>query len=129
MRHSLHSHIVYLENWIQTLRDRLTTGRIGADEIREIERQLTNSELALEHYREAYALELSLSTPEMPDGATGEAGGGAGGPGKSDAEKKKGSLTAVAVRRRKKTLVGARPGVSGFRCRTRVRVRATRGYK
>lgn len=129
MRHSLHSHIVYLENWIQTLRDRLTTGRISADEIGEIGRQLTNCELALEHYREAYALELSSSGPEMPDGAAGEAGGAAGGPGKSDAEKKKGGLTAVAARRRKKAPVGAGPGVSGFRCRTRVRVRTTRGYK
>ncbi len=128
MRHSLHSHIIYLENRIQTLRDRLTTGRVSADEIGEIEQQLTNCEIALEHYREAYALELSLSAPEMPDGATGEAGG-AGAPGKSDAEKKKGGLTVVAARRRKKTPVGARPGVSAFRCRTRVRARTTRGYK
>ena len=127
MRHSLHSHIVYLENWIQTLRDRLTTGRIGADEIGEIGRQLTNCELALEHYREAYALELSSSGPEMPDGAAGKEGGDAGGPGKSDAEKKKGGLTAVAARARKKAPVGLPSYVSAFRCG--VRVRSTCGYK
>jgi hypothetical protein len=127
MRHSLHSHIIDLENRIQAFRDRLTTGRIGVGEIREIEQQLTNCELALNHYREAYALELSLSGPEVPDGAAGKSGGGVGGPGKPDPETKKGSLTAVAPRRRKTGLAGVRPGVVALRCR--VRVRTNCGYK
>ena len=69
MRHSLHSHLLHLENAVQFLRDRLT-GTLTAEERERLLVQLSTAELSLAHYREAYALELSVSGPE-PSGNTG----------------------------------------------------------
>jgi len=67
MRHSLHDHILYLENTIQSHRDRLTKPGLSRDEVLDLELQLTLAESALEHYRQAYALELSVSRTEPPN--------------------------------------------------------------
>jgi hypothetical protein len=115
MRHSLHSHIIDLENRIQTLRDRLTSGRIAADEVGEIEQQLANCELALEYYRQAYALEVSLSDPKMPGGATGESDGGAGGPGRlGQGKKSRPGSTVARVQKAHRASLRRRPrGAAG----------------
>lgn len=104
LRHSLRSHVIYLENRIQSLRDLLTAHGLNADERQQIERQLAYAELALERYREAYVLELNLSNPQPPDRADTESGGNSEGLGnrdKSNPEKKNRSAT-VAGRPRKR---------------------------
>jgi hypothetical protein len=70
MRHSLHSHIIYLEKTIQDLKNRLTSLRLSPDEVLDLELQLTLAESALKYYREAYTLELSISGSE-PSGDAG----------------------------------------------------------
>ena len=87
-----------------------------SEELQEVERQLSKAELALEHYRKAYALELAFSGPESPGGADYESGNRSGGAmlgDKSDPKKTKGGL---ATRRRKKALTGMRPRVAALRC-------------
>ena len=111
MRHSLHSHILYLENRIQFLRDRLTMRHFDAAELQEIERQLVSAELALVRYQEAYALEISASGPEMPGGSTepdSEASGHK--PPGSRPPKSTGRLAAIRVQTRRAP-VSARRGV------------------
>ena len=66
MRHSLRAHIVYLENTIQSVREHLTKPGLKVDEVEDLELQLTLAESALDHYRQAYALELSVSRPDPP---------------------------------------------------------------
>lgn len=68
MRNSLHSHITYLENTIQELKNRLSSPHLGEDELLDLEMQLTMAESALAHYREAYALELTIAGSEPPGG-------------------------------------------------------------
>lgn len=112
MRQSLHSHVLFLESKIQTLRDRLTIGSATSEELEEVERQLANAELALEHYRKAYALELAFSGPGTPGDSGSESGNKSGGapPGEpSNPNKTKGRLMA---RGRKKGLVRMRPTVA-----------------
>lgn len=97
MRQSLHSHVLFLESRIQTLRDRLTMGGATSEELQEVERQLANAELALEHYRKAYALEVESSSPKSPGGAGDDSdsrGGDAPQGDKSDSKKTKGGLAA-----------------------------------
>jgi len=104
MRHSLQSHVIYLEDSIQSLRDLLTAHSLDADELQQIERQLAYAELALERYREAYALELNVSNPQPPDRPGTESGGdteGIGDRDKSNPEKKN-RLATVAGRTRKR---------------------------
>lgn len=114
MRHSLHSHIIYLEESVQALRDRLTGPRRTPDENREIEQQLCLAELALARYREAYALELSVSEPNPPD-RPGTRFNGGGGAERSNIKYSKDGLTAIDDRKRKKARIGSRPSsfVSG----------------
>ena len=69
MRHSLQSHIIYLEKTIKSLRDRLTDLHLNQDEVLDLELQLAQAESALAHYREAYALETGVSNPEPPAGS------------------------------------------------------------
>jgi hypothetical protein len=71
MRHSLHAHIVYLENLIQDVRNRLTQPALGPAEVEDLQLQLTLAEGALDHYRRAYELELSASGAEPPDSSAG----------------------------------------------------------
>ena len=100
MRHSLNSHILQLEDSVQSLRDRLT-GMLTPDERHGLELQLSTAELALVHYREASALEPSVSGPE-PSGHTHTgANGGSGTREESRPERKKDGLTGVAARMRK----------------------------
>jgi hypothetical protein len=51
MRHSLRTHIIFLENTIQNLRNRLTRPGLSIEEVEDIELQLSTSESALDHYR------------------------------------------------------------------------------
>jgi hypothetical protein len=91
MRHSLHSHIIYLENTIQDLKNRLTRVHLCIEEFEDLQLQLATAESALTHYRQAYELELSVAgsePPSQPDGAKSD--GGADRPEISKPEKKNG---------------------------------------
>lgn len=88
MRHSLHSHIIYLENKVQSFRDLLTRSHLTADETESLKAQIYQAELALEHYRQAYALELSVSSPEPPDSPETKSSGGSGAAEKANSKKK-----------------------------------------
>jgi hypothetical protein len=110
MRHSLHSHIIYLEIKIQSFRDLLTRSHLTGDEIESLKAQISHAELALEHYRQAYELELSISSPETPDGPESKSSGGSGAAEKGNAEKTNKGRAAIAARARKKARVGVLPG-------------------
>jgi hypothetical protein len=95
MRHSLHSHIIYLENTIQDLKNSLTRAHLCIEEFEDLQLQLATAESALTHYRQAYELELSVAgsePPSQPDGAQSD--GGAGRQEISKPEKKKNGLRA-----------------------------------
>jgi hypothetical protein len=99
MRHSLHAHIVYLENLIQDVRNRLTRPALGPAEVEDLQLQLTLAESALDHYRRAYELELSASGSTPPDtSADTNSGGNANGTDKQDPKKRSG-LAAGATKR------------------------------
>ena len=63
----LQAHIKFLENTIQSLKNRLARPGLSIEEVEDIELQLSLSESALEHYHQAYALELKISGGEPPD--------------------------------------------------------------
>jgi hypothetical protein len=95
MRNSLHAHIIFLENTIQSLRNRLTRPGLSIDEVEDIELQLSTSESALDHYRQAYALEAKLSGPEPPNHPNGnEPAGDEKRPEKSSSKQKDEGLVA-----------------------------------
>lgn len=102
MRHSLRAHVLYLENTIQSLRERLTKPRLSAEEAEDLQLQLTLAESALEHYRQAYELELSVSGPEPPDRPESKWKGSAGGEGKGKDKRNKEGLLIVACRARRR---------------------------
>lgn len=112
MRHSLHSHIIYLENRIQSLRDSLTKSRVNREELEELERQISTAELALERYREAYALELSVDEPDSPDSSDTESNGGCGEREGSSSDHKQGGACTTASRARNIARVRMFPGPS-----------------
>jgi len=97
MRHSLHSHIIYLENTIQDLRNRLTRAHLGVEEFEDLQLQLATAESAITHYRQAYALELSVSGSEPPDQPGTKHNGGA-----DTAKNPKSEKTTDGLRSRKK---------------------------
>jgi hypothetical protein len=79
MRHSLHSHLVYLENAIQDFRNQLTGAHLSVEILEDIELQLATAESALTHYRQAFALESSVSgsePPNQPGAAKDDSGAG-----------------------------------------------------
>ena len=92
MLNPLQSHILFLENAIQSLKNRLTHPGLRVEEIEDIELQLTLSESALDHYRQAYALELNLSGSEPPSPTGTEPGGGGRGEKESGRPEKKEGL-------------------------------------
>ena len=97
MRNSLHTHIIFLENTIQSLRNRLTRPGLTIEEVEDIELQLSTSESALDHYRQAYALEARVSGPEPPNRPTGsESAGESKGSEKSSSGKMNEGLARVA---------------------------------
>ena len=96
MRHSLHSHIIYLEHKIQSLRDLLTRSHLTAEEIDCLKAQIYQAELAVEHYRQAYALELSVSNPEPPDSPETRSSGGSGAAEKANSKKKNEGRAGIA---------------------------------
>jgi len=87
MRHSLQSHLLHLEITVQSLRDRLTAS-LTPGERKSLGELLLAAELALDRYREAYVLELSVSVPE-PSGDTGSGSGAVGKEGYSGPRRKK----------------------------------------
>lgn len=115
MRHSLHSHIIYLENRIQSLRDSLTKSRVNREELEELERQISTAELALERYREAYALELSVDDPDSPDSSDTETNGGRGERGGLSSDHKQGGACSITARARKGARVRMLPGPTACR--------------
>ena len=100
MRHSLQSHIVYLEKTIKSLRNRLTDLLLNHDEVRDLELQLAQAESALAHYREAYALEVGVSNPEPPAGSG--SGRGNDTDAMKDSKKKNDGDAAIRTRRMRK---------------------------
>lgn len=66
MRHSLRTHLIYLENSIQEAKNRLTQPGLSPIQVEDLQLQVALGESALEHYRHAYALELSLAGSEPP---------------------------------------------------------------
>jgi hypothetical protein len=103
MRNSLQSHIAYLERLIQEVGDRLIQPGLAPEEVEDLQLQLFSAQGALEHYRQAYALELSAAGAEPPhsqDGAKNRDGAHA--PGKSDSGRAKAGRAAVGARVRKR---------------------------
>lgn len=118
----MHSHIIYLENKIQALRDRLTGPRLTSEERQGIESQIYHAELALEHYREAYKLELSVSSPQPPGGPGTHSEGENGNASNSSPEKKnKGGLAAARARRNARNAVSREPARYRRQCVSRNR--------
>lgn len=115
MRHSLHSHIVYLENKIQSLRHRLTDSHLAIEERQSMESQIYHAELALKHYREAYLLEISVSNPESPGSPGGKSEGGNGSLATPDSGTRK--KEGMVARARKRGGTGVRPGPLSYRGR------------
>jgi hypothetical protein len=121
MRHSLHSHIIYLENKIQSLKERLTGSHFTDEERQSMESQVYHAEMALKHYREAYLLELSVSNPESPGSPGSKSKGGNGSPAipKSETRKKEG----IVARARKRGGLGMPHGSLRYRDRACARLR------
>ena len=111
MRHSLRAHISYLETTIRSAQERLAKPRLSPDEIEDLELQLTLARSALEHYRRAYELELSVSGPEPPNRPDAQSKDGAGNGEDRSQPKTKGGLTVIAGRRVRKTV---REGLPDF---------------
>jgi hypothetical protein len=120
MRHSLHSHIIYLETSIQDVKNRLTQLSLTEEEVEDLHLQLTLAQSALEHYRQAYALELSLAGSEPPNQPVdSESNGGSAKPRSPEPGKKNDGLATIEARGRKritrsarKRSVESRPGVA-----------------
>lgn len=69
----------------------MTSSRLTVDEIQDIELQMALAEGALEHYRRAYELEISVALPEPPtEPADPKGEGGSDGQGNSTGDQKKG---------------------------------------
>lgn len=111
MRHSLQSHIIYLEEKVQSLRDRLTRAHLTTDEMQGLKAQMFHAELALEHYRKAYALELSVSSPDPPSHPEADSRG-PGATEKPKFSKKKDGLAGITARTGKKARLSYLPGVA-----------------
>ena len=113
MRHTLHSHIIYLENLIQTLSDRLTASHLSIEDREGIESQMYHAQLALVHYRKAYAHELTVSGPDAPDSPKNKSEGESGDPaGSKPGRKKQDGLTAFVARKRRKASIRLRRSFS-----------------
>lgn len=101
MRHSLQSHIAYLQKLIQNLTARLAEPGLAPEEVEDCELQLALSESALEHYRQAYELELTVSNPDPPAHPSGSESGENGAPGNPRRGNIKERLAALRERYRK----------------------------
>lgn len=101
MRHSLRAHILYLEGIVQYARERLTAHHLSEEELEDFRLQLTLAESALEHYRRAYELELSVSGPESPGHPDSESGSGRGNEGKPNRDGGKGGRKGSKSARRR----------------------------
>jgi hypothetical protein len=107
MRHSLHAHILYLENTIRSVQERLGKPRLTSDEIDDLKLQLALAESALEHYRQAYELELTVTGPEPPDRPDARSKGGKGEEESPNRKKKNEGLTGNKLCGRKRRHAGA----------------------
>lgn len=133
MRHSLQSHITYLEKLITEVGDRLTQPGLTVEEVEDLRLQLFSAQGALEHYRQAYALELSAAGSEpQPSSGDGKSSNGARTPGKSNTGRAKAARVIPGTRLRRG---GARVkniaialGVSTSRAKTHTR-QAERGRR
>lgn len=67
----------YLQNSIQDVKNRLSREDLTAEEVEDLQLQLALGESALEHYRQAYELELNFAGSEPPNpSADGQKNGG-----------------------------------------------------
>ncbi|HZP04629.1 MAG TPA: hypothetical protein VFB43_07000 [Terracidiphilus sp.] len=70
MKRTLHDHIVYLEQTVQSLRDQLTRPTLTSTKLETVHTELKTAELALAHYRKAHELEQKIGgaapTPSTP---------------------------------------------------------------
>lgn len=106
MRHSLRAHIVYLENTITSVQNRLAKRGLSVDEVQDLQLQLTLAESALDHYHKAYELEQSVAGPEPPTRGDTESNAGAGSPKSGNGERKKEGLSGAPNRARKRLAEG-----------------------
>ena len=126
MRHSLQSHITYLEKLIEEVGDRLTIPGLAPEEVEDLQLQLFSAQGALEHYRQAYVLELNASGTEPPPD-TGDSKSSNGGltPGKSNSGRAKAGRARIGVRVKKEATrtkrIAIALGVSAPRAKTRIR--------
>lgn len=97
MLNPLQSHIAFLENMVQNLRDRLTRTGLSVEEIEDIELQLSLSESALDHYRQAYALELKVTNSEPPNHPAGTEQSGESQGGSRSPSKKREGLVGIGL--------------------------------
>jgi hypothetical protein len=75
---------------------------LSIEEVKDIELQLSTSESALHHYRQAFALEAKLGFPESPNGPSGnEPADGDKRPERSSSRRNKDGLAKVAERSRR----------------------------
>jgi hypothetical protein len=120
MRRSLQSHITYLETLIQEVGERLTEPDLAPEEVEDLQLQLFSAQGALEHYRQAYALELSAAGSEPPPVAgDGKPNGGSKSQGKGIPERRKAaashSISASGIGLRARSAPRLHPGVSELR--------------
>lgn len=104
MRQSLRAHVLYLDNTIRELQRRLAAPDMPAGELEDLQLQLTLAQSAVEYYRRAYELELSVSGSEPPSISGGSGGGGgdeAAGNASAGKKDKPSSTDRRAVRRRR----------------------------
>lgn len=106
MRHSLRAHMIYLENTITSVQNRLAKRGLSIDEVQDLQLQLTLAESALNHYHKAYELEQSVAGPEPPAGADADSKDSAGNAKNRNGEKKKEGLSGVPNRARKRLVEG-----------------------
>ena len=99
MRHSLRAHILYLENTIRSVQERLNAASLSDEEIDDLKLQHALAESALEHYRQAYELELSVSGPEPPGTESGS--GTESGRKRNGEDSKNGRVGSRSARRKK----------------------------
>ena len=71
MEHPLYDHIIYLENSIRDVKNRLAQPSLTPEETEDLQLQLSLGESALEYYRKAYSLERTFAGSDPPNHSSG----------------------------------------------------------
>ena len=101
MEHSLHDHIIYLENSIRDVKNRLAKSSLTPEETEDLQLQLSLGESALEYYRKAYSLERTFAGSEPPNHSSGgESNGGMANADKLKPNRERGLVGVTAIVRK-----------------------------